>query len=156
MNIFVLDTDMFLCAHYMMDKHVVKMPLEHAQLLSTAVRLSGIDAGYKITHKNHPCSIWVRESVQNFLWLVELTFCINEEWKQRYGHTHNMKSWEVIKTLPTPNLPDIPMTPFAQAMPMEYRTQDPVTAYRQYYNGAKQHIASWKHGDIPPWFKIRP
>jgi hypothetical protein len=140
----------------MVDKHVVKMPLEHAQMLSTAVRMSGIDAGYKITHKNHPCSIWVRESVANFLYLIELTFSINEEWKERYDHTHDMKAWEVIKSLPVPNLPDIPMTPFAQAMPDEYKNPDAVEAYRAYYNGAKQHIASWKHQETPPWFKIRP
>lgn len=156
MNIFILDNSHWHCAHYMVDRHVVKMPLEHAQMLSTAVRLSGIDAGYKITHKNHPCSIWVRESVANFLYLVELTFSINEEWKERYGHTHNMKSWEVIKTLPIPKLPDIPMTPFAQAMPEEFRGPDAIEAYRSYYNGAKQHIATWRHGQIPPWFKIRP
>ena len=57
------------------DKLVVKMPLESAQMLSTAHRvLDGDDIAdelgvYKIAHINHPCTIWVRETSQNYLWL---------------------------------------------------------------------------------------
>lgn len=122
-------------------------------MLSTAVRLSGIDAGYKITHRNHPCSIWVRQSVENFLYLVELTRAINEEWKSRYGHKQDMKSWEVIKSLPIPKLPDIPRTEFVQAIPKEFQRENAVEAYRAYYKGAKRHIASWKHWQVPSWFE---
>ncbi len=64
MNIFLLDIDWQINATYHVDKHVVKMILESAQLLSTAVRLSGIDAGYKAAYKNHPCAIWTRQSFQ--------------------------------------------------------------------------------------------
>ena len=39
MNIFYLDTNPALCAEYHCDKHVVKMIIEYAQMLSTAHRV---------------------------------------------------------------------------------------------------------------------
>ena len=52
MNIFYLHHDPKLCAQYHVDKHVVKMILETAQLLSTAHWLSGGEGPYRATHKN--------------------------------------------------------------------------------------------------------
>lgn len=152
MNIFVLDYDIDRCARYHNDKHVVKMITESAQLLSTAVRLSGIDAGYRITHRNHPCAVWARESLSNWMWLRQFTERLNQEWQYRYDHTSDHGGWAIAKQLPTPNLPDIGHTPFPQAMPEQYRNADAVTAYRAYYRGDKAHIATWKHRDVPSWF----
>ena len=53
MNIFVLDNEVEKCAEYHCDKHVIKMILESAQMMSAVVRLQGYDVGYKLTHKNH-------------------------------------------------------------------------------------------------------
>ena len=51
MNIFYLDEDVQKCAEYHVDRHVVKMILEYAQLLSTAHRvLDGDDK--KLLHDN--------------------------------------------------------------------------------------------------------
>ena len=63
MNIFILDKNIKKCASYHCDKHVAKMILESAQMLSTAVRLAGDDIGYKVTHQNHPCMVWTRNSL---------------------------------------------------------------------------------------------
>jgi hypothetical protein len=151
MNIFILDKDPTLCAEYMIDKHVVKMPLEHAQMLSTACRLSGHDIGYKAAYQNHPCTKWARESVANFIYLRDLTLSIGEEYTRRYGKDH--KSVELVKQLPVPDLPNLGITPFAQAMPDTYKCKgDAVKAYRAYYKGEKRGFASWKHGRIPEWF----
>ena len=138
----------------MVDRHVVKMPTEHAQMLSTACRLWGLDVGMKSTHLWHPCSVWVRESRSNFLWLVKLTSAIEDEWRNRYGHskTKEHKGAAIARSLPVPKLPDIPMTPFAQAMPEQYRSQNAIDAYRSYYIGEKQHLATWKHNQTPSWF----
>jgi len=153
MNIFILDYNIKDCARDHVDKHIVKMPTESSQLLSTAVRLSGIDAGYQITHKNHPCSVWVRESLDNFLWLRELSYYLNKEWQFRYGHTRNHKGFEVGWNLPIPNLPKIGLTPFAQALPKELKNIDTVTAYRNYYIRDKKHLANWRKRDVPFWWK---
>ena len=70
MNIFYLDRDPHEAARLQCDKHVVKMILETAQLLSTAHNeLDGGQIAYKTTHKNHPSAVWARKSLDNYLWL---------------------------------------------------------------------------------------
>ena len=116
MNIFILDNDMSKNVEFYVNKHIVKMPLESVQILSTVVRLSGIDAGYKITHVNHPCVKWANNSLSNWRWLKELVYYLNEEWQYRYDHINNHKSYEKLLTLPDPNIDDIGLTPFAICM----------------------------------------
>ena len=70
MNLFVLDSDPGLAAQMACDQHVVKMPVETAQMLSTVCRLRGIPLGYKPTHIHHPCTKWVGMSKENFLWAL--------------------------------------------------------------------------------------
>lgn len=153
MNIFVLDTNIQLCAEYHVDKHVVKMILESAQLLSGAVRLSGIDAGYRLTHQNHPCSIWVRESLSNWIWLRDLTSALNEEYCFRYAKTVNHKSYDVVCGLPQPNIDDIGLTDFRLAMPDDYKSANAVDSYRKYYMNDKRAIAAWKNRTTPHWWE---
>ncbi len=51
------------------------------------------------------------------------------------------------------NIPDIGLTPPPQCMPDEYKHDDPVQAYRNYYCGAKWSIATWKSPSVKPdWF----
>lgn len=151
MNIFILDQDPVKCAEYMIDKHIVKMPLEYAQMLSTTCRLSGLDVGYKPTHKNHPCTKWARESMENYNYLKTLAFAVGNEYTRRYRKHH--KSIELIKTFPIPNLRPLGLTPFAQAMPPQYKQENAIEAYREYYRREKMAFASWKHGIVPDWIK---
>lgn len=152
MNIFFLDSDHETNAKYHIDRHVVKMVTEYAQLLSSAVRLSGIDAGYKLTHPNHPSAIWTRESLDNWLWLRDLSEALNYEWMYRYDHFINHKAYDTILQLPLPNIESKGITPFRLAMPDDVKHENPIQAYRNYYNVHKQHIASWTNRDIPDWF----
>ena len=100
MNIFMLDQDPVKAAKYHADKHVIKMILESAQLLCTAINNHhGKQVmPYKTTHLNHPCSLWVRESRDNALWLVDLTQALNQEYKHRYLRSVNHKSWDMLKS----------------------------------------------------------
>jgi hypothetical protein len=50
-------------------------------------------------------------------------------------------------------IPDGPLTPFAQAMPDQYKDADAVKAYRAYYIGEKKAFAKWKAGNTPQWWK---
>ena len=151
MNIFVLDNDIKKAAQYHADKHVVKMVLETAQIMSAVVRISGIDEGYRLTHKNHPCTKWARESLSNWRWLYDLGFWLNIEYRYRYNHSINHKSFDVIDNLPEPDIEDIGLTPFAQAMPEECKDNDAVKAYRAYYIQEKSHLFKWTKRDIPQW-----
>jgi hypothetical protein len=154
MNIFVLSLNPYRCAVYHNQRHCTKMILEHIQMLSTACRESGIDVGYKTSHRFHPCSIWTRESLSNWRWLKELTQHLHEEWKYRFDHPDiDHKAYTMMMTLPEPNIEDKGLTPFAQAMPEEYRHPDPIKAYRTYYMADKRHLADWGKQEIPHWWK---
>lgn len=152
MNIFFLDYDPKKCAEYHVDKHVVKMILETAQLLCGANWMSGSEAPYKLSHKNHPCSIWVRKSLSNYLYLCELGLELGEEYTYRYGKKH--KSVDVIEwcLINKPNIPDIGFTEPAMAMPDEYKVKCVIESYRNYYRGAKSDFATWKNRTTPHWF----
>lgn len=155
MNIFILDEDFTKNAQYHVDKHVVKMITEHAQIMSTVCRLNGAEVGYKATHPHHPCVKWAGASLANWKYIQLLTNALHEEWKFRYKHPSSKihKAFEVMLSLPIPSIKDIGLTPFAQAMPNDYKNEDAVKAYRDYYIGDKQHLASWKNREIPKWYK---
>ena len=110
MNIFYLDPDPQTCAEMHVSKHVVKMIIEYAQLMSTAHRfLDGveyIDASsgrrikrwrlddereqslMKASHINHPSAIWCRENKENYKWLYDMWVCLCDEYTYRYGKVH--------------------------------------------------------------------
>ena len=148
MNIFVLDNDPTVAAKLHLDKHVVKMPLETAQMLSSIC-----GGPYKVTHKNHPCTVWARQSKGNYHWLVQLGFALCNEYSHRYSKRHKCRDIiEQLKHAPE-SVPDGDRTPFAQAMPDECKRDDAVEAYKEYYRKHKQHIASWKNRDVPDFMR---
>ena len=162
MNIFVLDLDPAVAARMQCDKHVVKMVLESAQMLSAAHRvLDGTDTHdsspfpfLKITHNNHPCTVWVRQSAANYQWLYDHFKALSDEYTYRYYKLH--KSWwklgVALSNLPA-NIPSGGLTPFAQAMPDEYKHDDPVVAYRQYYVGEKSKFLRYRNRRRPAWLE---
>ena len=157
MNIFFLDEDPTMSAQYHVDKHVVKMILETAQLLCGVHHMTDQvtdQVPYKLSHKNHPCAIWSRESLSNYLYLCDLGLELCKEYTYRYGKRH--KSQDVIEWCVTnkPNICDKEFTEPARAMPNEYKVDSVVESYRNYYIGEKSKIAVWKNRDIPEWFKM--
>jgi hypothetical protein len=151
MNIFVLDNCPEFAAKYQCDKHVVKMVLETAQLLCSAHET----APYKRTHYNHPCAIWTRSSMGNYDWLVRHGLALAREYTFRYNKIH--KSTEVIEwaMLNKPNILDLGLLPFAQAMPDQYKNpDDAVSAYRNYYMNEKARIATWTKTETPYWYVV--
>lgn len=157
MNIFLLDTDTRKCAQYHCDKHVVKMILETAQLLCGVHHMTDQvteQVPYKLSHKNHPCAIWSRESLSNYLYLCDLGLELCKEYTYRYGKRH--KSQDVIEwcIVNKPNIVDKGFTEPARAMPDEYKVDSIVESYRNYYIGEKSKIAVWKNREIPEWFNV--
>ena len=157
MNIFVLDTNPKKCAKLHVDKHVVKMILEHAQMICTTHHLHPsleyeYDIPYKKTHENHPCTKWLRDSIENYDWLYKMTKALNDEYKFRFNHNVNHKSFDVIESLPVPNIPNVSMTRFARAMPDECKVgNNVVQSYRKYYRDEKKNILKWSKRNNPSW-----
>jgi hypothetical protein len=144
MNIFYLHPNPRRCARWHCNKHVVKMILESCQLLYTAhwVLMTSVEPdyihcapnrGYKPTHPNHPCSIWIRESIHNYRWLVALAKCLCEEYTFRYGKIHSSAEHVVWLSMCEPPCPNVPFTLPRCAMPEIYKHPNPIVAYRRYY-----------------------
>ena len=155
MNIFILDENIQTCAQMHNDRHVVKMIVETAQLLSTVHHVTGSAQSYmyRRTHVNHPCAKWARQSVQNYMWLCQLGLAVCQEYTHRYQKIHKTQQRLVLLINDVPNLPNRGLTPWALAMPEYCKISDDVVmAYRNYYIQEKQHLAKWKHRDMPAWF----
>ena len=159
MNIFYFSDCPIESAQAQPDKMLVKMPLETAQMLSTAHRvLDGdeyADANglYKTANKNHPCTIWARESSSNYFWLYLHFVALGNEYTYRYDKTHASitKLQEPLAKVPS-SIVQGEMTSLAQAMPEQYKDSDSIKAYRNYCINEK-HYAKWeKRRDKPTWW----
>lgn len=182
MNIFVTDPSPVQSAADLCDKHIVKMILESAQMLCSAhwiawqnklkpyKNLKGRDLknwlhaniptdlrpAYSMTHVNHPCSVWVRQTVSNYLWLVHHALALCENYTKRYHRTHKTEAiiiWLAEHLPPVFESNEIGLTQFAVAMPDNYKVpNDPVQSYRNYYIGSKARMAKWRHCSPPSWW----
>lgn len=175
MNIFFVDRNPYVAAKSLADKHVIKMILESAQLLSTAHRVldgqemittsksgrkqkiwtlndSRNDLLYKATHINHPCSVWTRTTSQNYRWLWEHFAGLLEEYTYRYHKTHACYSLFVPLFEYPHNIKKGDFTDPPLAMPPECKvSKDVVACYRHYYKYNKSHLFSWKNNNKPEW-----
>ncbi len=179
MNIFYLDNDPVKCAQMHVDKHVCKMVIEYAQLLSTTHRvldgeeyrrLSANNRSIKAwrlpdgreerlmkpTMMNHPSAIWLRQSDKNYLWLYNMWCELLKEFTYRYGKTHACaRLIPDLAVLPT-NIPHKPFTGPTPAMPDECKVPgNSLQSYHNYYNMSKGHLWSWKgkinSRPVPKW-----
>ena len=178
MNIFILNNDPVRSALDQCDKHIVKMPLESAQTLSTAHRIldgtetkrpskSGKtmvkywkldnqfeDIIYCVAHRSHPCTVWTMETKDNYMWHYEHFVALAEEYKYRYNREHLSftKLNHILRKAPK-NIPSGSLTSFPQAMPDDVKNSDPVEAYRNYYGKYKKELAVWNNGrPAPNWW----
>jgi len=163
MNIFIVNQDPAQAARDLCDKHVVKMIVEGCQMLSTNHRICGSHVIYapvnlyKASFANHPCTIWARESFDNYEWLARHTHELCMEYTRRYDKVHScqqMAKWFMMHVV-LPHGATDSLTPFPQAMPDQYRSTDAVVAYRKYYLGEKARFAKWNHGNPPSWFSSK-
>ena len=160
MNIFILDESPIISAQMQCDKHIVKMPLETAQMLCSVWHRygQGMNVPYKEAHKKHPCTLWAGDSLLNYDWLWQHGMELCFEYTRRYNKIH--KCQQVIMDLEVYQCPfAFPIrdygTPHPQCMPDEYKcaSDDPVQAYRKYYINDKKDIAKWeKSRPAPDWY----
>lgn len=161
MNIFVLDSNPKRAAMMQCDVHVVKMVLETSQLLCTYFNELGFKTPYKSTHKNHPCSVWLRESPSNVYWLLQHGCMLSTEYKKRYNKRHKSSDviWECVQLFYKNQFDSFilhDLTPFKLAMPDKYYHDDPVVAYRQYYRSDKKESLkrfTYTNSEEPSWLK---
>lgn len=155
MNIFAVDADPLRAARQLPDRHVTKMILESAQMLSIVFSHHYWDIGEvmkvdgtpfktaKGAFKKHPCTIWAADSVQNCAWLIQHALGLCTEFNLRYGKQHGLtQSLFDVKRLFHRETGDAitihtMVDSFARAMPVDLKQDtsiDDITAYQMYMN----------------------
>jgi hypothetical protein len=181
MNIFILDDSPVESAIQQCDKHVVKMIVESAQMLSTAHRMldgqlsrrlsksgktnvkywalpdSREHLLYKAVHVGHPCTVWTMESEENYRWHYIHFISLCDEYQYRYGKKHKTDELLAVALNKVPdNIPKIPRTPFKLAMgsnPECMHPNDPVRSYREFYKTKQERFKMvWTKRNTPEWF----
>ena len=173
MNIFAVESNPIDAAQALVDKHVVKMILETAQLLSTAHRVIDgeeyiDDSGkrkvkrwllpddreihlYSATHVNHPSAVWCRLTNNNYNWLYCHFVALLQEYTYRYDKAHKCSTL-ITWLMDPPKLIDIGWkTEIPLAMPDEYKTVSTLESYRNYYRHGKTHLHKWTKRQPPKW-----
>jgi len=156
MNIFHLDKSAEVSALYHCDKHVVKMILETGQMLSTAYqRHCGIDEElYKPAYPHHPMTIWVGDSLGNYMWSIDLLGHLLNQYRLRY-HNRVHKTGRILNNLiclndnikdkfDAKNFTDPPL-----CMPDDCKRDCYIFSYRKYYKEYKSYFAKYTSVDTP-------
>ena len=133
MNIFYIHPDPIKAALDLADDHIRKMQIESAQMCCTTHWETGSTAPYKRAHWNHPSTIWTRQSIQHYRWLVKHGLEICNEFVKRYGKQHKTK--EVLEWCRDnePNIPDNGFVTPPQCMPEEFKRPNTIEAYKNFY-----------------------
>jgi hypothetical protein len=169
MNIFATDDCPVKSALSACDSHSVKMPLEVAQMLSTAIQThvgETIDGLYKPAYQRHPCTIWAGETRSNFVWLIEYGLALCKTYSERYGKVHSAQAVieHCIDFLYS--IPDGDRSPFVQCINVaEIQTlgMNAIESYRLFMaykfltkrkvtsTGKTQLLINWKKVACPEW-----
>lgn len=158
MNIFYTDPNPEIAARSLCNRHVVKMGMESVQILGTVFPQHATTI--KHTHFNHPCSIWVRKSPENFAWLLKHATAIFYEYECRYGRIHqwDRKLFELESLFNQISnisryFPQLDFIEPPKCMPEEFKVESVCQSYRNYYIGDKSRFAKWMSIDqIPNWW----
>jgi hypothetical protein len=157
MNIFHLDKNPQLCAKYHCDKHVVKMILETGQMLCTAYqRHYGLkDDLYKPAYPHHPMTKWVGNTLGNYFFTMKLFNHLLDEYNYRYNKWHKSSRINLLlngKYIKWHNMTGEFTTP-PLCMPDEYKLDDYIQSYKNYYIGEKMYFAKYNYSETPYWLK---
>tara|TARA_R100000541_G_scaffold14337_5_gene23754 strand:+ start:309 stop:809 length:501 start_codon:yes stop_codon:yes gene_type:complete len=164
MNRFIIDEDPDSIARALCDQHVVKMPLEEAQMLCTALWHHAPEYAeendlYKPVHQKHPCTLWAMKTRYNFRFAYNLYCAMLREYTYRYGKCHgagkHRKSIAVgIGLIPKGNMKMLTVMPqcFGDHKDLKTTESYPLEAYRKFYKKDKMGFARWnKNRSMPNW-----
>mgnify|MGYP003138227248 FL=1 len=164
MNRFIIEDTPLEIAQSLCDQHVVKMPLEEAQMLCTtlwhhAPKFAEENNLYKPVHQKHPCTLWAMETRENYLFAVALYKVMLAEYTKRYNkmhgaskHEHILSSWWAINSIPEGKLTKHPQC-FSGMDELKTDEFYPVKAYRAFYIADKARFARYRYTQQPTWMK---
>jgi len=174
MNIFVLDENPIVAARMHCDKHVPKLCVETAQMMASALRRHGATdeqmpiakttgKAYKGGYHNHPCTIFVGDTQQNFIWTAHLGIALCHQYTYRYQKMHACSSAihqmaELYHMIPAGELTDFARAFNKEKYPQLYDEEryTAVESYRAYYSLDKRRFAQWNKGiPAPYWWETK-
>lgn len=162
MNIFVTDKDAKVSAINLDDKRLVKMVLETAQLLATAITLNGGKATYKPTHLKHPATIWVCQNKANYSWLFDHFISLLDEYTMRFNKKHKCQDLVKEFTEGISYLPEGSLQQFANCTANKSKNisfkhlEEPTEAYKAYLCArwdTDTRIPKWTNRTKPEWYR---
>ena len=165
MNRFLIEDTPDKIAQSLCDQHIVKMPLEEAQMLCTAVWHHAPEYAqaadlYKPVHQKHPCTLWAMESKLNYEYAFGLYCAMLREYTHRYGKLHGAGKHFSSLLNARHLIPDWKnfLTPHPQCFSGhdDLKTDEnwPVQAYRAFYKVDKLRFARYNKGrEMPEWMK---
>jgi hypothetical protein len=162
-NFFYLDTDPKKCAEYYCDKHVLKIPIEIAQILSKIHHELESGINFNIIYKNSLVVkntlgpyLWAIESLDNYIWICNLGMELMNEYKFRYNKSSHKTENIIIALLNNPpKLPKIGITKFRGTNKFDmfqYISNDPIICARYNYSEMKCANDKWTNRNKPEWF----
>lgn len=149
MNLFVTDKCPVKSAAHLDNKRVVKMAVETAQLLSSALSYYGAKAPYRPTHMGHPVTRWVRATRANYMWTVEHLSALTAAYRLRFGRPHKCESLLPLFIRELWAIPDGPLTSFINCTGDYRHVSDVHLAYQLYLND------KWETDETPPKWEAR-
>tara|TARA_R100001463_G_scaffold20114_1_gene49107 strand:+ start:1209 stop:1712 length:504 start_codon:yes stop_codon:yes gene_type:complete len=163
MNRFLIEDNVDAIAKSLCDQHIVKMPLEEAQMLCTALWHHApfyAEAWnlYKPVHQKHPCTLWAVETRTNFRYAYKLYCSMLCEYHHRYGKWHGAGKHSQAIAGGIDLIPDGKLTPHPQCFSgLDHLKTDefwPIEAYRAFYTVDKMKFARYNKGrSMPNWMK---
>ena len=163
MNRFIIEEDVEAIAKSLCDQHIVKMPLEEAQMLCTSLWHHAPEYAeehglYKPVHQKHPCTLWAMENKANYAFAWLLYRSMLNEYTYRYGKVHGASKHHLALFKGINLIPQGDMTPHPQCFSgHDYCKTDedyPIEAYRAFYRVDKMSFARYNKGrDMPQWMK---
>jgi len=163
-NFFYLDEDPKKCAKYYCNKHILKIPIEIGQILSKVHYELNSNIDYSKIYKNSSVVnntigpyIWIKESLDNYIWASKLGLELINEYKFRYNKIEH-KTEYILQFLyeNPPNLPKIGKTKFKGTNKFDmfqYISNDPIICARYNYAEMKCINDKWNKDGPPDWLK---
>ena len=161
MNRFIIEFNVDEIAKSLCVQHIVKMPLEEAQMLCTALwhhapeYAEGHDL-YKPVHQKHPCTLWAMQTRDNYAFAFSLYDAMLTEYTHRYGKWHGAMKHIDALDYGRKMIPEGWQTPHPQCFSgldhLKTDEQYPIKAYREFYKADKLKFARYTKGrSMPEW-----
>ncbi len=165
-NIFVTSPSPKESAIVLPDRHITKMAVETCQMLAliaspwyhnygTLPKKDGTPySTSKGSFKNHPCTIWAAENIDNAYWLIEHGMSLCDEYKLRYNKQHAclntlLQAYHIFPKGKINNVKN-----FVRAMPDEFKLDTSIDTFEAY----KRYISTktWVKGNYLRMPQRRP